>query len=416
MLGLKQYYRDSLYRNSIAIFLSFASLAAFGLLFWIVAARTLPVSDVGLAAAAIAAGGLLLTVLRVGVDTGYTRFFPQSSDKRGFFNTYVVVTLALTMIPTVLFLVGLNFFAPTLLFLRQGSFLGAFLLYMGASSVIASQNQAMITIRRSELYLEQNLVLGLRVPLLLVFSFGALGVFYSLGVASVIACAFGAFVLAKEGLAFQFRLNFSPMRKILTYSLGSHIASLFAALPAAVIPVMIVGVAGANDGAYFYIAYSVAGVLLMIESAVSLSLFVEGSHDAPLKEGVFKSIKLTMLLLVPAVVFVLLLGDKVLLLFGKAYSSEALVTLQLLGLSSLFAAVIAIYISIKKVQKELLIANAISLVLCTLTIGLGYVLLLRYGLTGLAVGWLLSNVLVCALVLLMLTWHDKWFAGVRQQN
>ncbi|MDJ1421826.1 MAG: hypothetical protein M5U10_07910 [Candidatus Methanoperedens sp.] len=38
---LKQYYRDPLYRNSITMMLNSAFGAFFGLLFWIVTARTM---------------------------------------------------------------------------------------------------------------------------------------------------------------------------------------------------------------------------------------------------------------------------------------------------------------------------------------------------------------------------------------
>ena len=46
---LRSLYADPLYRNSIAMMLNSGFNAFFGLLFWIVAARTMPAKDIGLA-------------------------------------------------------------------------------------------------------------------------------------------------------------------------------------------------------------------------------------------------------------------------------------------------------------------------------------------------------------------------------
>ncbi len=55
--NLKKYYRDPLYRNSIAMMLNSAVAAFFGLLFWIVAARTM-LAKGGLGVEAKGAAGL----------------------------------------------------------------------------------------------------------------------------------------------------------------------------------------------------------------------------------------------------------------------------------------------------------------------------------------------------------------------
>ena len=73
---IKKYYREPLYRNSFAIMLNAIFSSFFGLLFWIVAARTMPSTTIGLATAAISAAMLVFTLSRLGLDTGLTRFLP----------------------------------------------------------------------------------------------------------------------------------------------------------------------------------------------------------------------------------------------------------------------------------------------------------------------------------------------------
>ncbi len=70
MASMKKFYRDPLYRNSIAMMLNSEFAAFFGLLFWIVAARTMSSKDIGLATAAISAAGFIVGLSRMGLYQG----------------------------------------------------------------------------------------------------------------------------------------------------------------------------------------------------------------------------------------------------------------------------------------------------------------------------------------------------------
>jgi len=74
MFGVEKYYREPLYRNSIAIMLNSVVGSFFGLLFWLVAARTMSSADIGLATAVISASTLIVTLSRLGMDSGLIRF------------------------------------------------------------------------------------------------------------------------------------------------------------------------------------------------------------------------------------------------------------------------------------------------------------------------------------------------------
>ncbi|MFZ3383467.1 MAG: MATE family efflux transporter [Candidatus Methanoperedens sp.] len=136
----------------------------------------------------------------------------------------------------------------------------------------------------------------------------------------------------------------------------------------------------------------------MIPAAVSMSLFVEGSHSLPLKESVVKSLKLIVLLMVPALVFIYFFGDRLLLLFSSEYSEQSFEMLQLLAVSSIFSAVTSIFISIKKIQRDVKMINYANFALSVMIIGFGYVALLKYGLIGLGYAWLGANIVVCVLI------------------
>jgi O-antigen/teichoic acid export membrane protein len=406
---LRSLYTDPLYRNSLALMLNSAIGAFFGLLFWIVAARTMPAKEIGLATAAISAAALIVGLSKLGLDAGLVRYLPESKNKNGLYSTIVMVTLGLALVLTAVFMLGINIFSPALSFIRDGWFLPVFFAYIAVNSIYSVQNLAFISIRRADLSLIQNLLLGARIPiLLLIAGMGVFGVFSALGIAFFMTFIFGAFVLRKYGLSFSKGFDINSIRNTLKFSVGNYSAGIFMIAPVMIIPIMILNTIGAEEGAYFYVAYSVSELLFMIPTEVSTSLFVEGSHNFPLKENVLKSVKLILMILIPALIMIFLFGDKILLLFSKEYSEQSFELLQLLAISSVFFAVTSIFISIKKIQKDIRMINYVNFALSVMIIGFGYVALLKYGLLGLGYAWVGANAVVCGLVVGVMILKERW--------
>jgi len=411
---LKKYIHDSLFRNSISMMLNSAFMAFFGVLFWIIAARNMPSADVGLATAAISACGLIIGLSKFGMDAGLVRYLPESENKKDLYSTVFIVMLALSLIFAVVFIAGINIFSPALSFLGNGLFLLLFFAYITVTSIYTIQNIALITIRRADLSLIQNILLGLRIPILLLISYlSTFGVFIALIIAFIITISFGAFILRKSDLSLTLKFDIAAMREIFKFSIGNYTASIILILPNTIIPLMILNTIGAKEAAYFFVAYSLAGLLNNIPSAVAMSLFVEGSHNFPLRENAIKSIKLIMLFLIPALVFILFFGDKLLLLFSEEYSTKSFDILRLLALSSIFSSVIFVYSSIKKVQKHMKILNFINSALSVLLIGLGYLFILKYGLIGIGYAWFGANAIIFSFIIVMVLMRDRWVNSLK---
>lgn len=407
--NLKKYYAEPLYRNSIAIILNSAFAALFGLLFWIVAARTVSPNDIGLAIAAISAAALIVGLSRMGMDAGLIRYLPELKNKSELYSTIIMVNLALALVLAILFLVGIEFFSPALVFLQVGWFPPLFLIYVLSTSIYFIQNITLVAIRKADLSLVQNLLLGLRIPIMFFLAYlGVFGIFSALEFAFLVTSLFGVFMLHKHGITLARKLDVAALRNILKFSMGNYTAGIFMILPITVIPIMILNTVGAKEAAYFYVAYSIAGLLFMIPNGISMSLFVEGSHNLPLKDIVIKSIRLVMTLLIPAFLFIFFFGDILLQLFSKEYSKQSFEILRLLAVSSIFAAIISIYMSIKKIQKDIRMMNCVNFTISVLMIGLGYVALIKYGLIGIGYVWLGVNALVCFVVVGMAVGIEKW--------
>jgi O-antigen/teichoic acid export membrane protein len=406
---LKKYYREPLYRNSLSIMLTQVFATFFALAFWMVAARTMSSTTVGLATAAFSSTVLLISLAPLGLDAGLTRFLPGSNNKRGLYSTTMLITLLSSLALMTIFLSGLQVLSPQLVFLREGWSLVALIGFAAVTAVSTMQATALIAARQGHLYFIQNTILGLRVPLIIVFaSLGTVGVFLSWDVAFLATVLFGTVALYYYGLSMKWQIDVTSLREIFRFSLGNYTAGIFQLAPL-IIPVMIINAIGAREGAYYYIAHAVAaGLLFIIPAAVGLSLFVEGSHGMPLRETAIKSLKFTMLILIPAIAVIFLLGDRLLLLFGSQYSTQALELLWLLAVTSLLSVIPSIYSSIVTVQKNIKMLNYVNFAISALMLGAAYPLLLTYGIIGVGYAWVISYALVSIIVVWLVIRRDRW--------
>jgi O-antigen/teichoic acid export membrane protein len=308
-----------------------------------------------------------------------------------------------------IFLGGLQILSPQLVFLREGWFLIALIGFAAVTAVSTMQATALMAARQGHLYLIQNTILGLRVPLIIVFaSLGTLGVFLSWDVAFLATVLFGTVALYYYGLSMKWEIDITSLREIFRFSLGNYTAGIFQLAPL-IIPVMIINAIGAREGAYYYIAHAMAvGLLFIIPFSVGYSLFVEGSHGMPLKETSIKSLKFTMLILIPAIAVIFLFGDRLLLLFGTQYSTQALELLWLLAVSSLLSVIPTIYSSIVTVQKNIKMLNYVNFAISALMLGAAYPLLLKYGIIGVGYAWVISYALVSIIVVWLVIRRERW--------
>jgi O-antigen/teichoic acid export membrane protein len=386
-----------------------ASGSVLGLVFWITAAHTASSTDIGLATAVISLVSLITTLSQFGMDNSLIRFLSMSKNKDELYSTVLNISFAVTVIITIIFLIGLNVLSPPLLFLREGAYPLLLILYMAIISIYGMQSTAILALRRGDLYLLQTIILGMRIPLLLIFSaFGVMGILFALLISYLITFIISVHIISRLGVKFRLTLNVGALKEIFSFSLGTYTADILSTAPTAIIPLIIVNTIGAANNAYFYIAYSIAAILLTIPGSVATSLFVEGSHDIPLKENVKKSIKFTMIILIPATIMILLFGREILLIFDKEYSDQSFELLRILAISGIFSAITSIYVSIKRVQKDIKIINYINFISSTCLILVGYVFLIKFGLIGIGYTWLVLNIGMCAVIVWLVIKHDKF--------
>jgi len=408
MMQIKQQIKSPLYRNSLFLMANFMVTFGLAAVFWLVVARFYTEADVGLSAAIISAISLVALISRLGFDSALIRFLPKAEKPVDMINSCFTFSGITALILTGIFIVGLDLWSPALSFIRESALFSlAFAFFALCWTLSRLIDFTFIARRRAEFALTKNMVFSLLrilLPIVLVLFFHAFGIVASWGIAIGVAIAISLFFFmprVQNPYKPAPKINLGTIKYIWRYSAGNYFANLLEAAPTLVLPVMILNLLGAEQNAYFYIAWMIALFLFSIPMAVSQSLFVEGSHfEDELGVNVRKSIRFIFLILIPAIILLFLLGKWLLLLFGEGYSMNALTLLWILGISGIPVGVNSVYMSILRVTgriRELVIISGFI----TITVLLAsYLIAPTTGIVGIGYIWIAAQGIVTLYVLL----------------
>jgi len=398
--GIKNLYRTSLYRNAVYLMFNSVVLAATGFFFWMVAARFYSTEGVGLSSAAISAMRLLAMLSTLGLDYGLIRFLPAAKDKsRDMINSCFTIGVTVSVGLSLVFLAGVGFWSPRLLLIRAHPiFFTAFIIFTVGITLQTFTQQIFIAKRKAEFTLAQGLSFGLLrfIPLIILVNFfQTFGIFISWGSTVLVVVAVAIIFLFPKVQTGYFpfpRIRKEVINDILHFSAANYTASIFWAIPGFVLPLMVVNLLGAEQNAYFYIGWSIGNILSVVPAAASLSLFAEGSYNEErLVQEVKRSFKLILVILIPAIIIILPMANKILLLFGQAYSKNATKLVWILAISALPLSINYLYFSIRRVKKKMRNVIGLSGFIAVFTLGLTYVLLPQVGIIGAGIAWLFSQ-------------------------
>ncbi len=404
---LEQFITIPLYSNAFYLMLNTAVMALFGFFFWIVVARFYTEAEVGLGSAIISAISLVALISLVGLNVSLVRFLPHSDKPQDLINSCYTLGGLTSVAVAGIFLAGLGFWSPALAFVNQNAiFASAFIIFTLLWTLSSLVNYTFIAQRRAGFVLCKDTifsVLKLPLPILFVLFFHAFGIVTSWGIAVAVALAVAIFLFlprVQDSYKPVPTLRLSLLKDMWRYSSGNYLANLFMACLPFILPLMVVNLLGAEQNAYFYVGWMMAGLLFAIPGAISTSLFAEGSHfEDKLKENVTRSLKFTYLLLVPAVIVLILVGKWLLLAFGQSYSANALHLLWVLSLSSLPLALTQIYTGILRVTGRIKELMAIWGFIALVVILASYLIMPVTDIIGIGYAWLGAQAIVAIYVL-----------------
>ncbi len=402
-------WRDSLFRNSLYLMASSAVTAVVGFLFWMLAARLYPAEDVGIASAVISAMMLIALLATLGLDYGIVRFLPGAGrDKNDTINTCLTLTGLAAIAISVVFVLGVGVWSPALSFLRDNwALFLAFVGFCAVGTVSLLIGRAFVAERRAAYTLLQGSIFNVsRLGLVagLSASFAAFGIYSCWGLGHAMALVVAALLLLP-----RLRTGYRPIpairsavvRRLLRFSLANYVTALLWTAPSFILPLMVVNRLGAEATAYFYIAWSIANVLFVVPLATSFTLLAEGAHDETRLAGdAKKTIALTLSVIVPLIVVLAVVGDRVLNAFDPAYAENGFDLLRLLSISAVPLSVNFVYFGVLRVRMRMRPVLLLSGFIAVATLTASWFLLPEMDVLGPGVAWFASQGIVAVPVLL----------------
>jgi O-antigen/teichoic acid export membrane protein len=400
---LKQLLNIPLYSNALYLLVSRVLDPVMGFVFWAIAARLYSSMDIGLASAVIAAGSLLAMIANLGLGFGLIRFLPGSGKKaNSLINSCFSLSGMVSVVAAIVFLAGLSLWSPALLFIRESPvYLVAFFIFVATFTLSQHVDQTFMIGRRGSFILIRGIIFNLfRLSLLVVMAamLPSRGIFgswtISLAVALLVVVIF-FLPRSQPGYRPSFTINKKVLSEIMHFSFANYLSLVLGSAPGFVLPLLVVNLLGAEFNAYFYISWAVGNVLSIISYATSTSLFVEGSYDeATLRANAWRSLKMVGLLVIPALVLVLALADKVLLIFGGSYAENGTTLLRIVAISSIPFSVNVTYLATKRVEKKLKVLVVLPAIIMVITLILAYFLLPVMGISGAGIAWLAGHTVI----------------------
>lgn len=397
---------DPLYRNSF--FMAFSSIfsAGCGFFFWMIAARLYTVEQVGLATALISSLGLVILFSRLGFDFSIIRFI-SSENKGKVISTSLIITTAACILAGMTFILLADLFSPSMLFLKEPGYALAFLLIGAVNSAASVTGNAFVADRKADHYFLQYLFMALRIPALVPLAFlGVFGIFGSLGLGYLVASLFGLAALHRSIAAIRPEVDWDFIRRSFRFSSRNYVSGILSVAPTLIIPIMVLNMLGEAEAARYYIAFAIGNLVLIIPSSFGTSLFVEGSHGEGLRKSVMRAGAVSLILLVPAVLVLLLFGERLLGMLKGEYV-EAFDLLKIIALSSFPVAVYSLFIPIQNVRMRVEGIVKLNALRCVLLLGLSYVLMPMYGILGVGYAWI-ATYGVIVLGVGWVAWRERW--------
>jgi len=395
LINLKKILNDSLYKNSLFLVLSRVLNMASGFFFWVLAAKLYSIQDVGMATALRSSVGLVILMSRFGFDFSLIRYAPNN-DKRKIFSTCFVITTVLAIFISLLYF-SVDQLLNISLIHNSNAFL-AFLLFAISESIFLITGNMFWALRKANHYFVQNIILSLRVMILFtLIDLNSLGVFMSMGICYLLSSIYALIILNKYIKIGLSSLDKKFLKDSSKFSMGNFFSNNLYEAPVLILPIMVLHLLGDDHAAKYYIAFMIGNLSLIVPSALSISLFVEGSHDEPLRKNAIKSVFTVTICLIPIVILIFLYGEKLLYFINKDYA-DAFVLLKLIVLSSFFAAIHMIYISIQNVRVKVDNIVKINLLRFMLLLILSYSFMHKFNIIGVGYAWLVTYSILFILI------------------
>lgn len=392
--------------NALSLMVASVITALVGVFFWAVATGV-PASEVGRSSAIITTATLLSALASQNVGLLISRFLPGAGGRSA---KLVLGGYAAASGVSILLGAGFVLFFHSTLFVSDVE-RWLFPVFTMILSLFVLQDWVLIGLRASTwVPLEQLCFAVLKLGLLLVFikiaPVGGIVLSWVVpaGVAVIVVSSIVLFRALPRRPPPEPGAAPIPGRRALTIIFFSEYATgiMTVAVPMA-LPLIIVAQLGTESNAYYALPWLLSEAFNMLLWNISSSYMVEASNDGPKAAALLKrTIKLTVLVGGLGVPFMLIGAPWVLTFLGGAYAAEGSTVLRILACAIPFLVITSLYSTTARVRQQMGRVVAIQLSSAVITIGLAFLLVDPLGINGVALAYLIAEVISGAVVIIPL--------------
>jgi O-antigen/teichoic acid export membrane protein len=412
--------RDPLLRNGHLLAISSIVNAALGSVFWVFATHWYDEKVVGLSYSALSAALLLASIGQLNLSDFMVRFVPSAGRRtRKMVLTCYLVSASFSALVTVGFLAVVPKIAPRLDFLLNPVTGACFVAATAGYAIFVMQDGALTAVRRPGWVVAENVIFAC-VKILLLAMGAALalftGILLSWAGALVVSLLVANYFLLRHAVPRHEKTSPQEERppRMVGYAAADYFGSLFRMAAYTLVPLLVLNSLGAEQSAFFSLAWVVGYILYLVARNMGSSLVVEAVRcPERLVEHGLKVLRHSGLLLGLGVAVIVIGAPQILALFGDGYAESGSTLLRLLALSALPNLVVSIAIDVSRARRRLRWAVGLQMAMCVLVLGLTTALLPVMGITGAGVAWLLTE---CLLAAPLLIWRSRWLTPAPERS
>ncbi len=403
---LASQWQNPLYRNANALAFSSATSSLLGLAYWVIAARLYDTETVGIAGALLAAMMFLANIASLNLATAAQRFLPMAGGQapRLVLGMYALIMVTSSLALGV-FLLGADYWAPAILADDgQEELKWLFVIATVAWCIFTLQDAVLTGLRQAIWVPVENILFNLvKIGLLVWFALQVMesGILLSWTIGVLLTILPVNWLIFKKLMpALTEPSEPVALKRIVHFAGLDYVGSWFAYAAIDLTPLLVVAWLSAEANAYYFLSWSIIYVLYLINLNIGSSLVVEAARKpSNLHELTRRAIVQNLLLVAPAVVVLLIASPYILLLFGPDYAENAAGLVRVLALSALPQIVVAIYLSVVRVQQRMVMVVAVEGALALMVFGGGVAMMKVYGLMGIGYAWLVAQSVLAVLLL-----------------
>lgn len=390
--------------NSLALILGRIASSGLGFLSWMAAARLYTAAEVGTASGVVSAMMLCVQLALVGIGSAFITAYPRhKEDPNELLNTANSMVTAFSLLTAGIFLLLASVLFTELRIVAADPLYS--LLFIGIvlfGTINVLMDHFSIAQRRNDQVLFRNIIFGI-ITILAIIGLPILNsgktsqqIVLAWTLAGLGACSLGALQMWKSLKHYIFKpeVNLETGKQLVRIGVPNYLLTLAERAPNWVLPILVLELMSPTDNAHWYTAWMMAWVVFIIPISIGQNLFAEVSHrPETLHNAVNHSTRTSLLLGGAAAVAVIIFAPWMLWLLGKSYATAGATPLRILSLAVLPMTYLQAYYAVCRGKQRLNEAILTGMVTGFAGVSAAALVGPGFGLTGMAIAWLVTQFL-----------------------